>query len=364
MFKIGAGYNRLFAATLLENHLEIPQGVELIELGLEELRQWKKSAYYQDIPLSLHLARSPITEGYSIQKKFLNEIKTRLGDQVLTSVGFHLTGTRDSGIGALGFSSHYLPNKTSENRAISFLKAAQDTFNTPIWLENANFYSAGANEIFNNWLSVTKILKSTGTSLILDLSHMIIDSANVGLNDHSVIGLIPWEKVSEFHVSGITQSKDGALHDGHNQRVDQRVWKLLEEIMHLVPHTEKPIYVTVEHTDPDFVSKKHEYYNDFTQVLALIGAPKRIPRNQKSHAQNYARSYLCRILKKRYPLLEASLSKRNLLLSSLTSEWVDDTHSKGFRIVLSESERYPFEKSKVRSIDQDFLPYLKERLSC
>lgn len=95
----------------------------------------------------------------------------------------------------------------------------QDRVKCNIWLENTNFYSANSEAPLALWESIRRICEKTNASLIVDLAHHLIDCLNVGISPELFFAAIPWNFLAEIHLSGITQSKDGAIHDGHSQPI-------------------------------------------------------------------------------------------------------------------------------------------------
>ena len=115
--KIGAGYN----PALLTNSLVLPPDVQFIEFGLAEYEQ-VVSLFNKNLMLSLHIARSPISEDLQAQRKYIKNLKKKINSNTLCSIGFHLSGERNKGIGRFGFTSPYIDNEQKRKNVIQFIK--------------------------------------------------------------------------------------------------------------------------------------------------------------------------------------------------------------------------------------------------
>lgn len=113
---MGAGFNAGFVNDKTSKaHLSFPKRVSLLELGPEELINFKKPLSQlqkkYDFQIALHIARSPITE--SSQDEYIKKISDLTIENEFHSIGFHLIGPRASNIGKLGFSSYYDPTDSN-----------------------------------------------------------------------------------------------------------------------------------------------------------------------------------------------------------------------------------------------------------
>ena len=258
--QIACSYNPMF----LDDMSLISPNVQLIELGMEAYysiffeQTGDLPAYYHN-HLSLHLARSPIVETCAYQDVFLEEkLLPLITDQRIISVGFHLSGSRYDNIGKFGFTSHYKSSPVYEKNCIRFVREVHDKTGKEVWLENANFYSKNISEIIENWRSVSRILENSNAKLIVDISHLVIDCANIGVSPDIFLGCICWDKVSEIHLSGIIEGRDGTLHDGHGKKIDTRSWLLLKKILDLNV-LNNDVFVNIEHSEPSWANNIYDY---------------------------------------------------------------------------------------------------------
>ena len=349
MFKISASYHPGLISKG-ENKLKLHHEVEMIELGLRELKLLSKDDFYdtKNINLSLHLARTPVTESEAVQKNFINFLKENLSNcRKIISIGIHLTGSRYEGIGKFGFSSHFESNKENEYRACRFIELLQTTLEKDIWIENANFYSGTPREVIESWQSVRKISELTSAKIIADLSHAYIDSSNVDLPVALIMGSIPWDSVIEIHLSGIIH-KNGIYHDGHSEPVHEKVWELFNEYLKYYARDQSNTYVTIEHSDLDWLNRKDVYLNDFNKLSSL-------KKNQKKNSLiikdtdsiSYAKNYLKKIILRREKDLLNHCLSRELNFDQIFEEWLQYIDGTNKRIVFSIDEIPPCEKNFV-----------------
>lgn len=375
-FILGAGYNPAFtlAGDTRLAPLELPESISYLELGLAELEKWLNHPGVRErhCDLSLHLARTPVSEDAQTQENFIDYIaqgieKAQQQGAAFVSIGIHLTGPRHEGIGRLGFSSHYYPDETVEARAIAFIEALSQRTHLPVWLENANFYSPGMASVFASWRSVNTIAHNTGAGLIVDLSHMLIDARNNGADPRVIIGLIPWRAVREIHLSGIIEAADGSLHDGHSAPVHEEVWCLLETCLagvldaHPLPDA-APRIVTVEHTDPLWIRQPETFHDDFSRLHALL-AKERAHPDRAERAGGYAKGYLKKLLNQWLPNVKPLCQAQQLDYNQVVEDWIDQvTRKNRRRIVLTRAEIPDIEYAQVEVAAPSFLDYAKRRL--
>lgn len=356
--RIACSYNPNFITS--KNLLE--HDVELMEVGLTAYRRVFSrerkfiSNYRND--LSVHISRSPITEKRSHQEVFIKEKLSPLKyDERVISIGFHLCGERHHNIGKLGFSSHYTATAATERSAVEFIDLARKESGKKIWIENANFYSNSAAEIFSTWKSIEKIAGESDANLIVDVSHLIIDSHNAKLPTDASIGLIPWNRVVEVHLSGITTGKDGSMHDGHGTPVHAKAWHLLNGLIRadLIP---RDAYINIEHSDEEWKDFPSEYKDDFATLRAIL-AERSTPTARVGDANlKYAENFLKKILKGAVANFSEIIELDGRSESQLLHDWVDHVKKMDKRISLSKEEiDSETEKSSVYFLDSfsDFL---------
>lgn len=371
-YVLGAGYNPAFTLAPQDTPipLHLPDTISYLELGLAELPTWLEHAKTRKTKtqISLHLARTPITEDSETQDCFIDYIVNGLektgqnADQII-SIGLHLTGPRDQGIGMLGFSSHYTTSVSAQKRAVRFIEQLSQRTRRPVWIENANFYSPDITSVIDSWRSVTSITQQTQAGLIVDLSHVLIDTRNNGVDPRVVIGAIPWGALCEIHLSGIIEAKDGSFHDGHSAPVHEQVWDLLETCLDSVIDPNKPCIITIEHTDPNWRHSPHAFHADFKRLQNLL-TKTRTRQSKAEQSAAYARSYLKKLLNQWLPNVKPLCSTHQIDYGELVDAWIDQvTTQQKKRIVLTQAEIPEAEQARVELAARSFLDYAKQRLA-
>lgn len=346
--KLALGYNPKY----LEKEIQIPNEAHLVELGISEYLNLKNSE--KKFPsLSLHISKSPIVESIAVQDEFIAKICDTVDCEDFISAGFHLTGERFNGIGRLGFSSHYLPSKELEERAIRFLKKFREQSKLETWIENANFYSGSFEEIKNCYQSLNYVANKSQSSLIIDLSHLKIDCGNNKLDPLFFIGLIDWKIVKEIHLSGIVEDKYGVLHDGHSKVVHSSVWKLFENITHLLNEN---VYINLEHTDPSLAEQ--DLIEQDIEKLLTIFKRSRLKRTSLD-PERYAKGYLAKLLTKWIPGLEDALNEEGINLQKSIDEWIQSLDASGQRLSFSNHEILDSERDRVVEAAHHYLEFIQ-----
>ena len=312
--------------------------VRFLELGFRAYNkiffQDNPPHYLKDLNLSLHISRSPITESLQNQTTFIEEKLSDIrSDDRVVSIGFHLCGERDTNIGQFGFSSHYSGTPERERNAIGFIRRVQESTQKEVWLENANFYSSSAPELIANWKSFNRIVEQSKAKSIIDISHLIIDCENNGIESSMAIGFIDWSAVTELHLSGIIEGKDGTLHDGHGSKVHPRVWEILEQLLKAKLIDTSIIY-NIEHSDENWAEQKDAYNDDFHKLKVLLN--KSFIEGEKSkQATLYATGYLKKLLIQEVENIEEIACFFNMTRAELLEEWTTYISQSQKRLALS-----------------------------
>lgn len=342
MFRIGTGYNPGF--TYQPGHpscLELPPVSTLVELGIQELNTWGRNYQDDSWHFSLHIARSPINEKYTQQKRFIENVLKPFKNIPLLSIGLHLTGPRNANIGKYGFSS-YLDPQYHNHYSIDFIKRVEDLFGIEVWIENSNFYSRDLRAPLKIWESIGEICERTNSKIIVDLAHLLVDCWNVGLSPDVALGFIPWNHVKEIHLSGIVQGKDGAYHDGHASPVHEVEWRMLDGIFTYLLPIDSDIFVTIEHTDMEWTDKKEDFYAEFSRLEKfredIAHKQKQVPLAYKNSEQ-YSQNRLKKLLEKRDPQIRILSERLGTLYDEAFTSWISGIlEKKSARLVFTECE--------------------------
>ncbi|NJL23789.1 MAG: DUF692 family protein [Calothrix sp. SM1_5_4] len=339
-----------------------------MELGLGEIERFARSRL--EVSTSLHIARSPIVEAEAEQDSYIRYVESILrnfSSVQFISTGFHLTGERSSGIGALGFSSQYVFQADLERRAIRFLNRYQKAIGHETWLENAGFYPRSARELIAAWKSFERIVDATDSRAIVDLTHILIESHNLGLHPDFILSLVPWHKIAEIHVSGFVQGRDGALHDGHSQPLSERITALLRHVLRYFCRDNTSPIVTVEHTDLSWVVRKRELAQDFENVRSLLNCAADVKDADSGYFTrqfDYAVSNLSRIFSLRHPDLASAVAAAGLDSRSMMECWAEQILRKQEMVVFSLAEVPEESRNRVQQVLESFAAFVKEKLLC
>ncbi len=353
---VGAGFNPHFFSK--RNRIPLPDQLSLIEVGLRELNLISAAP----VPLSLHMARSPIAENPQHHAAFIQNIQKYIKGRKIHSIGLHLMGQRNEGIGQLGFTSQFSANPQIVARSVDFINRLKDTLSLPVWVENANFYTEHAEEIKRNWDGVHTILEQTDARLILDISHLVIEANNLRQPPAAALGLIPWGRVVEIHLSGYKKSHDGSYHDAHNIPVAEECWALLETCSHmgfLLPDT----VVTIEHTDPQWYQKKTEFEADFNRLNKFLSAldNKVASSDASDRAMQYAQNYLGKVIAGYVDDIRDACKEAGSTYEHEIQDWlIQRIFKHNYRLTLSEEELYE-DNGKAFFAPVDFIKFLQEK---
>jgi uncharacterized protein (UPF0276 family) len=110
-------------------------------------------------------------------------------------------------------------------------------YGKPFLLENPAYYIKDLpadDEIGDDIGLVKAIMDRSGCYLLLDLHNIYCNSVNHGIDPYATIDRAPLDRVIEIHVAG-GASRDGFRMDGHNSRVPEPVWDLLDYTLRRAP---------------------------------------------------------------------------------------------------------------------------------
>lgn len=361
--QIAAGFNINF----LDHKLPIPPEVSLIEGGMAQLSLFLNNSLFKNLDYSLHLSRPAMTEDETTQCEYVSYLKKNcLSSKRIKTIGMHLNGPRTSVLGKYGFSSHFTPNEENKKKVIKFLEIYHKEISIPLLLENANFYSASIDEIFDVWKFINTIVENFPIYLIVDLAHIFVNAKNLKIDPKIVLGSIPWKNVKGIHISGVVKDLNNVFHDGHNFSPIDEIWDLFDESLKFINDSNES-FITLEHTDYCWKDNKVLYYSDFKKLIHYVEINKKFKINMINKSLNYqdqerfAQSYLKKIIKQRVPLLEKYLMQNKMSYDDVFKKWCQKVFlSDQKRLVFSKSEVSEKEYSEVEVIVKGFLKFLKD----
>jgi uncharacterized protein (UPF0276 family) len=106
-------------------------------------------------------------------------------------------------------------------------------FAVPFLLENPAHYLPDLpadRRIRDEFRLMNRITALSGCGQLLDLHNLYCNALNFGFDPHTALARIKLESVGEIHVAGGSFS-DGFYMDGHDGRVPEPVWDLLEQTL-------------------------------------------------------------------------------------------------------------------------------------
>lgn len=356
---IGAGFN----PNLLNGTLTLPSHARYIEAGASVLldtngdcRELAGISRY-----SLHLARAPFCEDEATQVHFARALASRLPAHV-SSIGVHLTGALRRDLGFFGFGTAFQPTPENERAAARLLDLLTELTQREVLLENANFYDSGPRAALRVLEAQERLTRGRNVALILDLAHLVMEAHNVGTDPQLLLGAVPLERVKIIHLSGIVQSPDGVLHDGHQLPVHARVWSLLEQTLTLI---EQPITVVIEHTDRRWDDAQPEFHSDHERLARLVAAPES-PAVKAIDTDRVAIGYMANlVLPHRCRPLYDAIGKE--AFKALVLSWGADFLARAKDIDASfvmRPEEVPLFPGRVLDPADDFLQYAARSLPC
>ncbi|HEV2201112.1 MAG TPA: DUF692 family protein [Bryobacteraceae bacterium] len=122
----------------------------------------------------------------------------------------------------------------------------------PFLLENPAYYIADLPcdpEIGDDIGLIAAILDRSDGCLLLDLHNVYCNAVNHGFDPFAAIDRAPLNRVVEIHVAG-GSPRDGFWMDGHNGRVPERVWELLEYTLPRARHTAGVVFEVLDEFAP------------------------------------------------------------------------------------------------------------------
>jgi uncharacterized protein len=130
--------------------------------------------------------------------------------------------------------------------------AIRKRYGVPFLLENPAYYIADLPadpEIGDDIGLVAAIMERSDTFLLLDLHNVYCNAMNHGIDPFAVLDRVPMSRVIELHVAG-GASLDGFWMDGHNGRVPEPVWELLEYTLPRAPNASGVVFEMLDEFAP------------------------------------------------------------------------------------------------------------------
>jgi hypothetical protein len=130
----------------------------------------------------------------------------------------------------------------------------QHRYGVPFLLENPAHYLSGLPadpDIGDEFGLMNRITALSGCGQLLDLHNLYCNAVNFGFDASRTLQRIALDRVTEIHVAGGSWS-DGFYMDGHDGRVPEPVWDLLEQTLSLAPRVAGVVFELLEMFLPRF----------------------------------------------------------------------------------------------------------------
>jgi uncharacterized protein len=202
-----------------------------------------------ELPVLSHTANNPLASAFGISLEHAGLVKEYLSKTDSPWTGEHLAILGETGVGALGYVIN--PPLTEEffKIACSNITTLQVLYNHPIALELGPFYSVLSDGAFRNeYHFLNEVARATDSLVILDLTHTLITSRNLGRDPVICFDEIERERVVELHVAGMRSSRHGANEywfDAHQEPPNTATIEITEEALRLLPNV---MAVTLEYS--------------------------------------------------------------------------------------------------------------------
>jgi hypothetical protein len=159
-----------------------------------------------------------------------------------------------------------LPATEEAAQLVAFRAASiQRRYGVPFLLENPAHYLPDLPadpEIGDEFGLMDRIVALSGCGRLLDLHNLYCNGLNFGFDPKAALERIPLERVGEIHIAGGSWS-DGFYMDGHDGRVPEPVWELLELTLSRAPWIAAVVFEVLEEfikrLGPDRIARELEW---------------------------------------------------------------------------------------------------------
>ncbi len=217
-----------------------PSLVDYVEVPFELLRHDPSTiAIGQYAPLVLHCASMSIGGFVDPTSATLAEITTAAERTATPWIGEHLAFITADPLypGAAlheptTLSYTVCPQLSEEvlDRVIQNLTAMTRRFPIPLLVENSPQYFAVPGSTMSIVDFTIEVHKRFDIGMLLDLTHFIISSMNMGFDVRKELGRLPLSQLVELHISGLDDRSDTAW-DDHSNFADDEVLELAEFVL-------------------------------------------------------------------------------------------------------------------------------------
>lgn len=230
-----------------------PRSIDYVEMPFEQLRHNPGlGAIQEKLPILLHCASMSVAGFIPPSEETLDAIHlevTRtatpwIGEHLafVSADGIHEEGDRDTAPTNLTYTVCPQLSEASVERVALNLAALRSCFSTPIILENSPQYFSIPGSTMTMTSFIAAVARECDIELLLDLSHFMITTRNMGGDVFQQIEELPLERVVEVHMSGMSL-QDGIVWDDHAVPAPSDMFLLLKQVMQRA----KPRALTLEY---------------------------------------------------------------------------------------------------------------------
>jgi uncharacterized protein len=135
----------------------------------------------------------------------------------------------------VGYTVNPIMNSQSVDNVIKNIQQHQAYLNTQIIVENSPLYFKLSASNMSQTEFINAICENSDSRLLLDLTHWFISSKNFSFNAKKELEKLPLHRVTEVHISGVTESGDTHW-DNHADRAPKIIFELLDIVLkHVTP---------------------------------------------------------------------------------------------------------------------------------
>jgi uncharacterized protein len=227
-----------------------PEAVDYVEVPFELLEHDPAVLEVRaSKPIVLHCASMSIAGSVPPPAETVSAIRRWIGETGTPWLGEHLSfitaDRRIAGPGAdeyapgepfnIGYTVHPPMNDEAVETVLEAVERCRQSFDVPLLLENPPFYFPVPGSDMEQIEFVGRIAgRAPDLGLLLDLTHFLITSRNVGFDPVETICRYPLERVIEVHVSGVDE-QEGIHWDNHATRAPDVVFEMLAKVLPRAP---------------------------------------------------------------------------------------------------------------------------------
>lgn len=226
--------------------------LDYVEVPFEQFRHSPVAARVQDeVPVILHCSSMSIGGFVPPSEQTLGDIGEHADRTRTPWIGEHLAFISaapveglESDLDPVELTYTVCPQLSQETveRVGANLARMREHFPMPIILENSPQYFAMPGSTMTMPEFVAEVSRQCDVDLLLDITHFLIATSNMGLDPVQSLRMLPVERVVEVHLSGMSE-QSGTFWDDHSAPVLEAAFEVLAQVAARV----RPRAVTFEY---------------------------------------------------------------------------------------------------------------------